>query len=755
MEIRPYRSQVRSTPTLEYVDNRVPTAKAQAYQAYGDMISKTGQSVSQQFYGWNEAMQKRQAQDRKIAYQAGVQEIDLLFAELGKTMNDNMAKMEQDPFSAFDADTKNALNETYVYNVNQIKDNTVGRAADPDTKYLLELYFRQKKLEAGAVVEGAIKTHTDKIAASVMGKANAGLVEAAVAGDEKDIDNSLNGIRNNLNILLDRGVISTVQAGDDLAAAKKQIYFGRAKKQVDALDYKTGQEFINQVDIDDENRKKLQTYFDDKWKRQKNIWEKEQGEAVAEHTEAIINGTESVESILGDARLKPHPEVDMNTNFEKQFFDALDKGKDKEQRKRGYNLRINDGDYTVRYDIINDPDLTAAEQEHFLDDINTKKKEKGDKEYEDTLDGYYQRIENGENPMAEVNKSDLKPKDKAWLRSQYEAKQNGGSGKSGGKSDTPMSARGAVSFKNLFKVITNPELVDNSRLLMLAQWAADNPDDAAHPDVLELNNNIKQHKLVTDPRMVELDDRAVEKINDLNKAGKTDKAAAIETARRSVLHTLAVDCWYTQDDQGNKTPVPEIKRKEMIKTAIDNFEKILAMSDLTDPFNYQYTEDPPVIEDNGKDYGYTIKFREGGAYDRVKKNIFAAHILQDLDAVSKDMNGMEQSERLAFKNMDIDLTGYKYTFQYIRGKGGNMYFYNPDKDDAYFIDYNKKGRLNGYHLTYPVVDGEVVPTIEPVTPPTVKRIVDTKAAAKTAEKEKIKEWAREIDEMADIDKVVQ
>lgn len=697
MEIRPYRTQVRATPTPEPANRQIDTSKAQAYKAFGDMITHSGQAASSALHQWNNAMEQRRAQDRKIAYQAGVQEMDVLFAELGKAINDDMTQREQDPFSVFDADTKTALNEIYSYHVNQIKDKTVGRAADQDTKAMLELYFRSKKLEAGASVEQAIKAHTDNVAATVMGKANAGLVEAAIAGNAKDIATSMEGIKQNLGILAERGVLTKAQIDDNLAAAKEQIEFGRAKNQIDALDYKTGQEFINKISVKDETRSALQDYFKDKWERQKNIWEQEAGAAFEQGLDMYMNGTLDREWIYSQPAFTLHPEVGLNKDFRKDLVALLDDNEDKDAREaanRKYRVMIDKGDNIdkVWQDILYDPDLKASDV--------------------DTLGNLI-------------------------------SKKRGGKG-TGTGSGSGSSAVASVGFSTLYDAVSNPYMSDTVRLLKIAQWKADHPEEANNPDVNKLYNEARQGHLVTHPRIVTLDKDLETTVNDLYKAGKDDQAKAIDTLRYSVLHTIAVDMWYTEDAKGNKIPVPETKRQEMLNDAINRLEQAKAMSDLTDPFNYHYTDDPAKIEVIGDKYDYNIKFREGG-YKKVKQNVFSAHLLQDIENISRDIKEMQKSEGKALADMGINLDGYEYKFFYLKGRGGNMYFYNPDKDDAYYLDYNSKGKLNAYHLPPGLADDPDV-----VTPPSVKEVVDTKKSLKEARKEEAKKWAAEMDELTEM-----
>ena len=680
MEIRPYRSQVRSTPTLEPVNNTVPNA-GYAYQAFGDMISKTGQGASSQMYQWNYAIQKRQKQDRKIAYAAGVQEMDVLFAELGKTMSDNMAQSEQDPYNAFSADTKNALNQTYSYNVNQIWEKTVGKAPDAETQAMLDLYFRQKKLEAGAVVEAAIKTHTDKVAALVMGKANAGLVETAINGDEKDIDNSLKGIQNNLNILAERGVISQAQILTDLDSAKKQINFGRAKNQIDALDYKQGQEFINKIDIDEESRKKLQEYHKDKWGRQKNIWQQEVGEAYEYWLDEIIKGTATLEGIDADTRFELHPELGMTTDY-RNILKGILKNQDKElaavekeRRKRGYNVRIDEGDYTVRYDIINDPDLTATEQEHYLDDINSKKKaagkERQDNEYEALFDGFYQQIKSGDiTPELKTNitKSTLKPRDKEWLFDRI--------GEEKGENADILDINPLfIPIKNnyLASVNTKKELVGQ---MVKAELIS--PEDA-----VKINKVISDENLYVDPRIVAKEKELTKRKTELaavitsNKSSKGEKQRAREqlnalnevskSALLVIADNISIDNPNTKEQNIERT----------LKTIDDAINGVDVLGNISG----KYSGNDPVIDRDG-DGNYEIKFEK--SYADLKEKEADAYDLRMTKAGEGWMSQVTDVETKTLARINGDNPG-DYTLMFSQDNNGFYYDSRTEERQYRFV----------------------------------------------------------------------
>ena len=693
MEIRPYRSQVRSTPTLEPVNNTVPNA-GYAYQAFGDMISKTGQGASSQMYQWNDAIQKRQTQDRKIAYAAGVQEMDVLFAELGKTMSDNMAQSEQDPYNAFSSDTKNALNQTYSYNVNQIREKTVGKAPDAETQAMLDLYFRQKKLEAGAVVEAAIKTHTDKVAALVMGKANAGLVETAINGDEKDIDNSLKGIQNNLNILAERGVISQAQILTDLDSAKKQINFGRAKNQIDALDYKQGQEFINKIDIDDESRKKLQDYHKDKWNRQRNVILYNQGEVYNQGIDLYNNGQLTREWIDGQDVFKTRPELGLNTDY-RTFFRGLLDAKEKLAAQEAKE------------------EAAAQKAAKAIEEQDTR-----DALYRD----YYNRIDNILIGNSDEDRDKLREeiKNNPDLKNQQVEHLVGLLNGTISRSGTSSGGRGMNNYRanlsEFYEILLNGANTTTERKRQFAEWfpkfIEKNPDAAE--DLTWFDSMIeKADKLFTLPEVKVLQADVEKKIKAYQDKGDVDRATDLINASGSFFQVLAETMWWKNGANGERVETSEAEREKIFNEAKERLTLLTSKDNVIDALSgITLSGNNPYFVKTKAGYAMRID----GQYDTMRDTIAGSKWFRYTPQGISIFGQLENIDKQAIEYVTgEDMSSYEQ-----RIVDDKPYYYSPATKMAFTIDRNKKGDWNVYRV---MGNGELWVK----TPPNIQEYMDFEA----------------------------
>lgn len=369
MEIKPYRSQVKSTPVMSAAQATPDLTKGEQLKAWGGVVSEGGKVAGQAV----DTYERVKMTNQLLGEQAAVQDIDFAVQDGLKEFQKYLDERAKDPNGVFYDDNR-AADEVYSYQMIKAKENSVGKIKDPALRAKAEEYFNQLKLRAGADVELMIEQHKARAGAVVLGNAITRAEDSAInAQGQDEINAQLNLILKSLSDMEALKAITPEQAQAVFAASKQNINYGRAKNQVDALDYKTGQEFINKIDIDDESRKKLQTYFKDKWDRQKNVLEQELGQGYEDWLKAIENGTATREGIMADTRLELHPELGMNTDYRKLFIDMLDaqdkaeaarkaEEKAKSKAEAGSTSAL-DGHMSEFYEIVLNPYASLKEKE--------------------------------------------------------------------------------------------------------------------------------------------------------------------------------------------------------------------------------------------------------------------------------------------------------------------------------------------------------------------------------------------------------
>lgn len=333
MEIRPYKSQVKSTPVISAAQETPDLTKGARLKTYGNIITESGKTAEQAISTY----QRVQMTNQLLGEQAAVQDIDLAIEDGLKEFQRYLDERSKDPNGVFYDDNK-AADEVYSYQMIKAKENTVGRIKDPGLRAKAEEYFNQLKLRAGADVEQMIEQHKARAGAVVLGNAIARDEERAINAQSQDeINGYLGNIVKSLSDMSSLKAITPEQSQQIYEQSKRNINFGRARNQIDALfdanEYKAAQEFINNVDIDDESRKKLQEYYKDNLSRYKSIREHELGESYEDWMKAIADGTATREGIMADRRLELHPELDMRTDYRKIFIGILD-ARDKAQKEK-------------------------------------------------------------------------------------------------------------------------------------------------------------------------------------------------------------------------------------------------------------------------------------------------------------------------------------------------------------------------------------------------------------------------------------
>lgn len=367
MEIRPYRSQVKSTPVMSAAQETPDLTKGAQMQMVGNVVSEGGKVAGQAV----DTYERVRMTNQLLGEQAAVQDIDFEVQNGLKEFQKYLDERAKDPNGVFYDDNK-AADEVYSYQMAKARENSIGKIKDPALRAKAEDYFNQLKLRAGADVELMIEQHKARAGAVVLGNAITRAEDSAInAQSQEEINGQLNLILKSLSDMEALKAITPEQAQAVFTASKQNINYGRAKNQVDALDYKTGQEFINKIDIDDESRKKLQTYFKDKWDRQKNVLEQELGQGYEDWIKAIESGTATREGIMADPRLELHPELGMNTDYRKLFIGILDKqdAARKEEAKGSTGSRTTTGTQSTAghmaefYEIVLNPYASLKEKE--------------------------------------------------------------------------------------------------------------------------------------------------------------------------------------------------------------------------------------------------------------------------------------------------------------------------------------------------------------------------------------------------------
>lgn len=383
MEIKPYRSQVRETPTPEPVNNRIPATAGKLYEGWGNMISQAGQSTASTMYRLNDAMQKRQAADDDMALRAVCQDIDQAFLNFGNQTAEFFENDANDPNKVFYED-KSTYDKFYQDGINSIQINTIDKVKNPRVQEAARLYFNQKRMEAGQGFLTAYNANKKNAEAIVFGKELDDKVQKAISAKwDEDINLYKDDIAKTVNDMAGRGMIRKDQIEDMVKGAGKKIEYGRARKIITGLDYTTGKKFLAEItakdDLDDETRKAIETYFDEYWRHQADIQNKEQADTFANfmhHPETITE-----EAIQG--AFPQNPSIGVSNGYEKTLRDMMKKNADHELAEKQKGLIENyfqqiynpDNDMYGKFDeieksVINNPDLTTEQKEDILGDLS-------------------------------------------------------------------------------------------------------------------------------------------------------------------------------------------------------------------------------------------------------------------------------------------------------------------------------------------------------------------------------------------------
>lgn len=651
MEIKPYRSQVKSTPVMSAAQETPDLTKGAQMQMWSGVVSEGGKVAGQAV----DTYERVRMTNQLLGEQAAVQDIDFAVQDGLKEFQKYLDERSKDPNGVFYDDNR-AADEVYSYQMIKAKENSVGKIKDPALRAKAEDYFNQLKLRAGADVELMIEQHKARAGAVVLGNAITRAEDSAInAQSQEEINGQLNLILKSLSDMEALKAITPEQAQAVFAASKQNINYGRAKNQVDALDYKTGQEFINKVDIDDESRKKLQTYFKDKWERQKNVLEHELGQGYEYWIKAIESGTATREGIMADPRLELHPELGMNTDYRKLFIGILDK-------------------------------QDAARQA----ETERREKERKEQERNGRYDYFWQQIESGGDKEALrqqiIDDKVLDTKtDKERLIKFIDGKigKEEAKGSTGSRTTTgTQSTTGHMA--EFYEIVLNPYASLKEKERQAAEFYAMYPD--AIENLSKFNTMIQTSDKYANVQIKALQEDVDARIKAL--AGKPEQAQALIKASQSLFQVLAEDMWY-KTLGGKKVETSEVERKAILDGAIEQVGILLKENDILSALAGFSASGNPAKFKATKD-GYRMDIDQ--QYDDLKAVLKGVDFYRNTDEGQRVLIQIETTEKQAIQNAIGESLDY-YTFKVVDGKA---YHVSPNKDKIYYIDTNEKGRWNIY-----------------------------------------------------------
>ena len=662
MEIRPYKSQVKSTPVISAAQETPDMTKGAKLQMWSGIVTESGKVAGQAV----NAYERERLTNQLLGEQAAVQDIDFAVQDGLKEFQKYLDERAKDPNGVFYDDNR-AADEVYSYQMIKAKENSVGKIKDPALRAKAEEYFNQLKLRAGADVELMIEQHKARAGAVVLGNAIARAEDSAIsAQSQEEINGQLNLILKSLSDMEALKAITPEQAQAVFAASKQNINYGRAKNQVDALDYKTGQEFINKVDIDDESRKKLQTYFKDKWDRQKNVLEQELGQGYEDWMKAIEDGTATREGIMADTRLELHPELGMNTDYRKLFIGILDKRDAARQ----------------------------AEAERQEKERQSAEKAAQEQRRNERYDYFWQQIESGGDKEAlrkqiiDDNLLDTKTDKERLIRfidgkiDKEEAARKAGEKKQKKTGTAPQSTDGHMA--EFYEIVLNPYASLKEKERQAAEFYAMYPD--AIENLSKFNTMIQTSDKYANIQIKALQEDVDARIKAL--AGKPEQAQALIKASQSLFQVLAEDMWY-KTVNGKKIETSEVERKAILDGAIEQVGILLKENDILSALAGFSASGNPAKFKATKD-GYRMDI--DSQYDDLKAVLKGVDFYRNTDEGQRVLVQIETTEKQAIQNATGTSLDY-YTFKVVDGKA---YYVSPNKDKIYYIDKNDKDRWNIY-----------------------------------------------------------
>ena len=697
MEIKPYRSQVRETATREPLQ-RPNTAMEQTYAAYGDMISRTGQTVSNSFNQWNDAIEKRRNEDFKIASEAVSQDIDLYIDNAMNEFNKYLDERGRNPSAVLYEDNK-AADEVYSYQMQLARENALGKITDPRLKQAAEIYFNQKKMAAGMIASQSIDQHKKNAAATTIGRSWDKAEENAISAvNEKDKDNYILDVSTYIGKLVDLGVIAPEKRDEAFKDAKNRINVGRAKNVIQGSDIVTGRQFIDSISdkLDEKERNAIEDFYKDYWNGQKIVLEKGQSDAVNKYMKDIANDTFSQQEADNDTALDMHIELGMTTDWHsllKKTKEAQDKAKELKEIEDALHASEAEAQQAINeyITLINSGKATTADAQKAAADIRLKPNAKTGQNTDYTVPvnrafEYYFKWGTGEGGSGSVSLGGDK-KQKSYLPDVWEIAKN---------NKWSKEAKNAV-FLELWTGLLN----ENPYLT--------NTDYSAALSIIDNSDRF------TDPRIKNMATLGSDMVAKLNKDGKTQEANDLQEALTSFFRVVGDEAYYKIDKNGQKVQISTVESDKIIEDAINTFNNVLIKNNVLEALRGANLSDNPAIFDKDGN-GYTM--RVDGQYDRMKS------ALADVDWYSYTDEGQGYYTRLEAGEKKIigeavgrDINNYKMVVY-----EGKATYVSPDKLEILYIDLknNKPGKYNIYRSSRKAVTDKHW-TTETVTPPIIAK----------------------------------
>ena len=164
MEIRPYKSQVRSVPVTSADQAAPDLSKGAKLQAYGNLVEGAGKVAADAYDMFDAQRQK----DLNVALKATQQDIDAGFSESMAELQRYLDEQSKNPSQVFYQQDKD-VDEVYNYLTQKIYAEKIDTIKNPKQRALAEEYYNNSKLAFGAAVSDATIQHKNKAAAYVYG----------------------------------------------------------------------------------------------------------------------------------------------------------------------------------------------------------------------------------------------------------------------------------------------------------------------------------------------------------------------------------------------------------------------------------------------------------------------------------------------------------------------------------------------------------------------------------------------------------
>lgn len=623
MEIKPYRSQVRETPTPEPTSNRINTVGAQSYAGWGNLISQAGQNTASSMYKLNEVMQKKRAADDDMAYRAICQDIDEAFLNFGNQTAEFFQNDANDPSKVFYED-KSTYDKFYQDGINSIQINTIDKVKNPRVQEAARLYFNEKRMQAGQGFLNAYNENKKNAEAVVFGRELDDKVQSAIFAnyDKGDTPEAhMADIESTLKDMASRGVIRQDEIKDYVKNAEQRILYGRARNIISNLDYMAGKKYLQQMTkdktLDDKTRASVESYFNEYWRHEADMRNQTAADTYAKDLENIENLSE--EDIRNNPAYKQMPQIGVNNNYADTLIGIKKKREDhdKAERQNGqvefyfqqlYNPESEMyGNYdAIEKSVMDDPDLDTKQKEDILKSVKGFKKVKDNEKYLNTYKKYYNyKFGNGnydpEAHLAELNK-DLESGEIDQQSAEHWANifnnDINSAQKAAGKDGTEWGDDYYESHMAEYYQILTSEYAENKtqKMKLFGEFCANYyvpPEKYNTLRTAVLNSYMN-------PRLGSLAEMLDEGMADAKKKKDTAKYDRFKAIQGSLFEAIFTD---TSSPDGKLLSKPDRERK--IELALDTVQKFIDGERLDDLASQQLWPNRPVFEPAGN-RGYTV-----------------------------------------------------------------------------------------------------------------------------------------------------